>query len=849
VVALVWDIDRAGMATTGESKHVVILMDRSWEPALRPAVEMVHDILITIVRLQDQVGVATTGGEWLVDLGPKAGRQAHLIKKVAAASELSAGIALDHSILLCLEVLATAARSEEASQWLLVFSDGHGGDLDSAEATAGRESLSSSEVNIIFVNMRHFSGFYPVRDQRWEAADRDIGAYIEAANGRGHELQLRSKTACELSERKQVTEFLTRMIPYATTNQEESTEHRRHREHALVLHELRHAMDTHSQDNGNCRQSTEHIFAELDTDGSGTLDPRELKTAMRKIGVSLNATQVEHLVAALDRNGDGIDHNELAEFLHGPDSRAEQIAKARRQAEHRKVVEEARTRRKLEEEQQKLVEQHHQAVEKQKAERLAAQFKAEEKLRQEGLATMDKYGQRPSFGGVPSMRARLETVGATLGRINCSLHWQNEAQESGLSGGADLNLHVRPPRDSEISLTNKEAGGGVLDVEMGDDDENPVENIFFENPRTGHYTVRVSCRNDGLVPKNFECSVLVAIPGRVLLKSILQGVSLNQIEGEEFMEGATMISGTVYGIGHLHAVTVCEFDVLAPEPDPVGEPDSPNPMQQLTVSRDTKGTLGGKELQSSFRDKDEVMEAMTRLSIPTSTRHALLLGIGDNQARRRMRGLSMVRMGFSSAKTQARQKVHPYRIALREMSERVAAQRQGALLTERREADIRQASSPRVSGLPRGNAQMVRDRILNGLAMPHPRWSSREGRPRTVVLQQTSISCWESGWGPETSQVDAGMSSTRSDSGSSNYKHLLPTRASGTMSHHPARNDADAIFERVRMHVTKDNIRGWRPHSSPRRRQQDSNQQEMFRGRAQSATQNWPVSSLPAIRG
>ena len=140
MVALVWDIDRAGMATTGESKHVVILMDRSWEPALRPAVEMVHDILITIVRLQDQVGVATTGGEWLVDLGPKAGRQAHLIKKVAAASELSAGIALDHSILLCLEVLATAARSEEASQWLLVFSDGHGGDLDSAEATAGRES-------------------------------------------------------------------------------------------------------------------------------------------------------------------------------------------------------------------------------------------------------------------------------------------------------------------------------------------------------------------------------------------------------------------------------------------------------------------------------------------------------------------------------------------------------------------------------------------------------------------------------------------------------------------------------------------------------------------------------------
>jgi hypothetical protein len=61
------------------------------------------------------------------------------------------------------------------------------------------------------------------------------------------------------------------------------------------------------------------------------------------------------------------------------------------------------------------------------------------------------------------------------------------------------------------------------------------------------------------------------------------------------------------------------------------------------------------------------------------------------------------------------------------------------------------------------------------------------------------------------------------------------------MSHHPARNNADAIFERVRMHVTKHNVLGRHPRSSPRRPQKDLSQR--------SATQNWPVSSLPAIKG
>lgn len=829
----------------GESKHVVILMDRSWEPALQPVIEMVQDILITTVRLQDWVGIATTAGEWLVELGPKTGRQSQLTHKVAAACELSAGIALDQTILLCLEKLAAAARTQEASQWLVVFSDGHGGDVDSAEAVAGREFLSSSEVNIIFVNTRHFSAFYPVGDQRWESAERDISAFITAANGRGHEMQLRSRSACKLSERKQVMEFLTSMIPYTTTTQKESAEHRRHREHAVVLHELRHAMDTRGQDIGNCRPSTEQIFAELDTDGSGTLDPTELKTAMRKIGIRLNATQVEHLAAALDHNGDGIDHQELVEFLHGPDSRAEQIAKARAQEAHRKIVEETQKRRKIEEEQRKLAEQHRLAVEKQKAERLAAQAKAEERLRQEGLATMDKYAQRPSFGGVPSMRARLEAVGAKLGRINCSLHWENNAQTSGLSGGADLDLHVTPPRDSEISASNKEAGGGVLDVDQRDHDVNPVENVFFEHPRTGHYTVQVSCRNGGHTPKNFECSVLVSIPGRVHLKSILHGVSLKQVEGEEVMEGATMISGTVYGVGHLHKVTVCEFDVLAPEPEPAEEPEPPKILQQLNESRDKEGEIGGGDLQSSFRDQDEVMEALTRLSIQPSPRHALMLGLGGNRARRRLRRATMMHLTLNSAQSEVRHKVNPYRVALREMSERVASQRQATLLTERREADIRQASSPRVSGLPRGNAHTVRHRILNELASPHPRWSSREGRPRSVVLQRKSISCWDSGWAPPALRVDAGITSSGFNSDSSDGEpadlHSSPARASATMSHHPARNNADAIFERVRMHVTKHNVLGRHPRSSPRRRQKDLSQR--------SATQNWPVSSLPAIKG
>eukprot|EP01043_Picozoa_sp_COSAG02_P023108 COSAG02_NODE_1224_length_13785_cov_22.936285_3_plen_839_part_00 len=837
----------------GESKHVVVLMDRSWEPALRPVVEMVQDILITTVRLQDRVGIATTAGEWLVELGPKTGRQSQLTHQVAAAYELSAGIALDKSILLCLEELAAAARSQEASQWLLVFSDGHGGDVDSAEAVAGREFLSSSEVNLIFVNTRHFSAFYPDGDQRWESAERDISALIAAANGRGHELQLRSRSACKLSERKQVMQFLTSMIPYTTTTQKESAEQRRHREHAVVLHELRHAMDARGQDTGNCRSSTEQIFAELDTDGSGTLDPTELKAAMRKIGIRLNATQVEHLAAALDHNGDGIDHQELAEFLHGPDSRAEQIAKARMQEKHRKIVEETQKRRKIEEEQRELAEQRRLVVEKQKAERLAAQAKAEERLRQAGLAAMDKYAQRPSFGGVPSMRARLEAAGAKLGRINCSLHWENNAQTSGLSGGADLDLHVTPPRDSAISVSNKEAGGGVLDVDQRDNDVNPVENVFFEHPRTGHYTVQVSCRNGGHTPKNFECSVLVSIPGRVHLKSILHGVSLKQVEGEEVMEGATMISGSVYGVGHLHKVTVCEFDVLAPEPEPADETEPPKLLQQLNESRDKKKTIDGRDLLSSFRDQDEVMEALARLSIQPSTRHALMLGFGGSAARRKLRGATKMHLSLSSTQSEVRHKVNPYRVALREMSERVASQRQGALLTERREADIRQASSPRVSGFPRENARTVRYRIMNELASPHPRWSSREGRPRSVVLQRKSISCWEAGWIPPALRVDPKITTSGSSPGSSDGEpadlRSSPARGSPTTSHHPARNNADAIFERVRVHVTKQNVLGRRPRSSSQGRRQDLSQQELFCGRASSAPQNWPVSSLPAIKG
>ena len=67
----------------------------------------------------------------------------------------------------------------------------------------------------------------------------------------------------------------------------------------------------------------------------------------------------------------------------------------------------------------------------------------------------------------------------------------------------DLDLHVSTPDGSEIYYSNREAGGGYLDVDAnvgGRTMDNPVENIYFDSPSAGTYSVWIedySDRTDG----------------------------------------------------------------------------------------------------------------------------------------------------------------------------------------------------------------------------------------------------------------------------------------------------------------------------------------------------------------
>jgi len=78
------------------------------------------------------------------------------------------------------------------------------------------------------------------------------------------------------------------------------------------------------------------------------------------------------------------------------------------------------------------------------------------------------------------------TANAKSGQITVSLLWDT---------ADDLDLHVITPSGARIYFENMRADGGVLDVDMNVEDRdivlNPVENIFFTNPRSGNYTVKV----------------------------------------------------------------------------------------------------------------------------------------------------------------------------------------------------------------------------------------------------------------------------------------------------------------------------------------------------------------------
>ena len=84
----------------------------------------------------------------------------------------------------------------------------------------------------------------------------------------------------------------------------------------------------------------------------------------------------------------------------------------------------------------------------------------------------------------------LNSLGAGTGEITISMLWDSDD---------DLDLHVGTPDGSEICYSNSEAGGGYLDVDAnvgGRTMDNPVENIYFESPDTGAYSVWIEDYSD-----------------------------------------------------------------------------------------------------------------------------------------------------------------------------------------------------------------------------------------------------------------------------------------------------------------------------------------------------------------
>lgn len=79
---------------------------------------------------------------------------------------------------------------------------------------------------------------------------------------------------------------------------------------------------------------------------------------------------------------------------------------------------------------------------------------------------------------------RLEEEGARSGEIQFSLIWE---------GSTDLDLHCHTPNRSHIYYGQKSAGGGELDVDAQAQVmmEHPVENIYFDEPSNGDYSVFV----------------------------------------------------------------------------------------------------------------------------------------------------------------------------------------------------------------------------------------------------------------------------------------------------------------------------------------------------------------------
>ncbi|KAJ3054111.1 hypothetical protein HK097_002631 [Rhizophlyctis rosea] len=64
------------------------------------------------------------------------------------------------------------------------------------------------------------------------------------------------------------------------------------------------------------KQEIREAFDLFDTDGSGTIDVKELKVAMRALGFEPKKDEIKRMIAEIDRSGSGtIDFNEFLELM------------------------------------------------------------------------------------------------------------------------------------------------------------------------------------------------------------------------------------------------------------------------------------------------------------------------------------------------------------------------------------------------------------------------------------------------------------------------------------------------------------------------------------------------------
>lgn len=64
------------------------------------------------------------------------------------------------------------------------------------------------------------------------------------------------------------------------------------------------------------RQEIKEAFELFDTDGSGTIDSKELNVAMRALGFEMNEEQINNMIADVDKDGSGtIDFDEFVHMM------------------------------------------------------------------------------------------------------------------------------------------------------------------------------------------------------------------------------------------------------------------------------------------------------------------------------------------------------------------------------------------------------------------------------------------------------------------------------------------------------------------------------------------------------